>query len=1440
MKIKDAENVRITDKGELLMKSSLGEIKEKAPVSFINDKQVSSSFRQNADGTIGFDVATQPGQTLRIDPAVVWSTYFGGSGIDLSYGCTYDGNGHIYLAGYSASSGLASGGYQNTSGGGNDALLAKFDSSGYLLWATYYGNTGDDQGYSCVTDGSGNVYLGGKTTSATGINTAGAAQTTYGGSTDAFLVKFNASGSRIWATYYGGSSTDQTVGAQSVAVDGSGNVFLSGNTKSSNNMAAGTGFQQTIGLANSFDAFLVKFDASGNRLWGTYYGGSGTEQASAIATDGSGNIYMASGTDNSTGLASAGAYLSTFPGGSALLVKFDANGGRLWATYYGHSSGGSGGLACATDAGGNVYMTGITSATSGIASTGSYQSTFGGANDAYIVKFSPTGSRLWGTYYGGSVQESAYGCSVDASGNVYICGLTGSPNVMGVGGFQSTSGGGNDAFIAQFNSSGTRIWGSYFGGAGSEIGYYCIPDAIGNVYMAGQSNSTSGISKPGTFQSAYGGGSLDAYLVKIGEIGLFTDSVSINLCTGAAVNVPYSLFGVYNSGNTFTAQLSNASGSFTNPVNIGTVTSTAAGIIPATIPANTPPGSGYRIRVISSSPVIIGTNNGTNLTIGLTTNPTVTLSVSPNDTICLGTPVTFTATASIPSPAFTYTWYKGNNPMPINTTDTFYTTSTVANNDTFIVKISNNGCAVPDYDSIKMTVNTPAIPTISVTVSPNDTICSNTAVTFTAIVTQAGTNVPVWYKNNNPLSVGSGLTYAPPAGTISNNDIFKAVLTSNGNCVSTVPVKDSIKMTVSPALTPSVVVTVSPNDTICAGTPVTFAAVPTNGSSSPAPTYSWYKNGTFVSTGISYTPAAGSVGNNDIYRVQMTVNDTIGCYSTTLVKDSIRMTVNPVVTPTVSVQVSPNDTVCTGTLVTCTAQVTGNGTATPTWTANGASAGTGGTYSFTATANTWVKATVTSNAACPSPATVKDSVLIVVNPIVTPAVSITANPGNSICAGQQVTFTASALNTAPGNTHYQWFKNGDSILINGTGSSYIPPVGTVNTNDTFYVIINSTQPCATVTAITSNQIIMTVNQNVVPGVNISVNAGSVVCAGTAVTFHAHTTNGGTPGNPPAFQWYVGTTPTGPNDSTFTVTPANGSAIHVVMTSSLACANPDSAISNTITMNVISQVTPTITLTSNPSDTACYNKKVTYTITAVSGFNPADSIIWRKGSNIVQITTPPSTGTYTDNTPDGSPVSVTLHTTLPCANAAYVTSTITLPVKACCDAPANLTKVGLGVNGGLFSWDAVPGAVGYEYNATQNATPPVTGQFTNNTSCIVSTLSPGTFYLYVRTYCGNGLYSPWVRIGPFATPTTGIHPVAGDDYTMMIYPNPVSDEATIEIKGGMPRNTTIQITDLLGRIISTTESADRKFNINMRDLASGMYLLHFNDGEHSGAVKINKL
>ncbi len=171
-----------------------------------------------------------------------------------------------------AGSDIASGGHDNTFGGGAgsiDAFLVKFNANGVRQWATFYGGVGNERGYSTATDGTGNVYLTGYTVSTTDIATPGSHDTSFGGMVDAFLVKFNASGVRQWGTYYGGTG-DET--GYCAVVDCSGNVYLAGETTSTTNIATTGSHDNSFG-GGTYDAFLVKFNINGVRQWATYYGG---------------------------------------------------------------------------------------------------------------------------------------------------------------------------------------------------------------------------------------------------------------------------------------------------------------------------------------------------------------------------------------------------------------------------------------------------------------------------------------------------------------------------------------------------------------------------------------------------------------------------------------------------------------------------------------------------------------------------------------------------------------------------------------------------------------------------------------------------------------------------------------------------------------------------------------------------------------------------------------------------------------------------------------------------------------------------------------------------------------------------------------------------------------------------------------------------------------
>jgi hypothetical protein len=541
------DSISLTKDGDLCVNTRLGSFFDEHPQSYQDNRQISTDFYLNKH-IVGFSLSSfDTNDTLIIDPMVrVWATYCGGAGIDLAMDTKVDAANNIYIAGYTSSTtNIAAQGFSLVYGGGNyDAFLVKYNSNGSRLWGTYYGGTNQDVGYALATDASLNVYLVGQTSSMSQIANNGF-QNVYGGIADAFVVKFNSAGTRLWATYYGGNDYD--IG---LSVDCSNNqVVLAGLTSSTG--LASSGFQNWYG--GNDDAFVVKFDASGTRIWCSYYGGDEYDQAYAVKLDASSNVFVAGSTASSISISSSGHQMNFGGNYDGFLVKFNSNGSRLWGTYYGGNASDDG-YELSVDNLGNSYLAGQTFSSNNIAS-GGHQNVLAGANDVFLVKFSPSGLRLWGTYYGGSIgnyfgqdEEGTFpACAVDAQNNVYLGGSTASTNNISLNGYQNALSGNTDGFIVKFNSSGLRQWATYYGGGSSDYLYGLAVNSTGAVYAVGTTGSNFGTQIASNGHQNTFGGNLDAFLVKLAVCSNTQASVSATSCGSYTYNgVSYANSGVYN------------------------------------------------------------------------------------------------------------------------------------------------------------------------------------------------------------------------------------------------------------------------------------------------------------------------------------------------------------------------------------------------------------------------------------------------------------------------------------------------------------------------------------------------------------------------------------------------------------------------------------------------------------------------------------------------------------------------------------------------------------------------------------------------------------------------------------------------------------------------------------------------------------------------------
>ncbi|MDQ3111290.1 MAG: SBBP repeat-containing protein [Bacteroidota bacterium] len=322
----------------------------------------------------------------------------------------------------------------------------------------------------------------------------------------------------VWGTYYGGSGTEN---CEAIAIGKNNNVFIIGNTTSPTNIAT-TGAYDIDWLASA-DIFVAEMNSSGTALqWGTYYGDSAAEVGYDIALDTSGNIFIVGHSSSDSGIATIGSYDASHNGLSDIvLAKFNPTGSTLiWSTYYG-GAGPESGNSIVLDASANVYISGYSGSTNGIATSGAYSTANAGDHDVFLAKFDSTGtSLLWGTYYGGANREQGYALAMDGVGNLYVGGFTmGDSGIASVGAYQTVFAGSvQDAFVAAFNSTGTSLlWGTYLGGTLGESVSAITTNSASEVFVVG-STSSANLATTGAFQQSIGGGS-DGYVAKFDPTG---------------------------------------------------------------------------------------------------------------------------------------------------------------------------------------------------------------------------------------------------------------------------------------------------------------------------------------------------------------------------------------------------------------------------------------------------------------------------------------------------------------------------------------------------------------------------------------------------------------------------------------------------------------------------------------------------------------------------------------------------------------------------------------------------------------------------------------------------------------------------------------------------------------------------------------------------------
>ena len=615
MRLAGADTIEVEANGDALLKVGTQAVTWKKPMLYQTvaglRRRVEGRYRVESNSELGFEVGVyDPLRPLIIDPVVIYSTYVGRGGNETAARLAVDNNGNAYLIGVSTDNS-----YPTTPGTGTltpplargNIVVTKLNANATeLVYSTILGGAGIDIGLGIAVDPQGSVYLTGSTSSEDFPTTPGAFQRVYGkpsgefantpGLGDCFVTRLNSAGNGLsFSTYLGGTVLDA---CSAIALDQTGNVYVTGATNSANFPSTEGSFQRvfrggrgTYPILKSSDGFVAKFNNSGTQLlYATFFGGNGEEAGASIAVDGDGNAYVTGSTNSTFGFPlTASAPQTRYAGsggnvevglGDAFILKFDRTGSNL---VYGTLLGGARddvAFGIAVDKQGAAYITGSTLSTdfptTAVARQGNYrgQSVTAGwyAGDAFAAKLNPAGTAWeYSTYLGGSADDRGAGIVAADDGSAWIAGHTLSNDFwrtedatqrLYAGDRQNEFYGSGDVFLTHLNPTGqTLLFSTYLGGQGNDWALGLAADSRGSIYVAGGTSSLDFPTTPGVYQRAYG--TAQSLFLPLGDV--FVAKFGDALATGPVVTIAAA------------ANAANYDGSTLAPGQIIVITGTAIG-----------------------------------------------------------------------------------------------------------------------------------------------------------------------------------------------------------------------------------------------------------------------------------------------------------------------------------------------------------------------------------------------------------------------------------------------------------------------------------------------------------------------------------------------------------------------------------------------------------------------------------------------------------------------------------------------------------------------------------------------------------------------------------------------------------------------------------------------------------------------------------------------
>ncbi len=534
LRYKGATSVTLRGDGRIEVGTPVGSFEDDIPVAY----QEKAGRRAAVPAAFALDGTTcrfelgeyDPALPLVLDPAIlIYAGYIGGAADDRGLAIARDAAGNVYITGATESVSFPVDVGPDLSFNSviqaPDAFVAKVNAAGTeLLYCGYIGGSMAEAGTGIAVDGAGNAYVAGWTQSVNFPATVGPGLTYHGGNSqfsEGFAAKVNAAGTElVYSGFIGGTADDEAAG---IAVDGSGNAYVTGWTESSD-------FSRTVGPDLSYngsrDAFVAKVNAAGSGfVYSGFIGGLAADEGAAIAVDGQGRAVVAG---NAVSRPSerfpvlVGPSLSHAGSLDGFVARVDPSGAGL--EYCGYI-GGSGDDLCAAvalDAAGAAYVAGATSSRYQFPAAVGPDLSYSGSVDAFTAKVTASGDGLdFCGYIGGAGEDGATGIAVDASGNVYVAGFTDSATGFPVsGGPGLVPEGFRDAFLVTVKPSGEGLfYGGFIGGSANDEAAGVAADGLGNVWLTGYTRSADFPVLVGPYLTPGGGYGVsdDAFAVKVFE-----------------------------------------------------------------------------------------------------------------------------------------------------------------------------------------------------------------------------------------------------------------------------------------------------------------------------------------------------------------------------------------------------------------------------------------------------------------------------------------------------------------------------------------------------------------------------------------------------------------------------------------------------------------------------------------------------------------------------------------------------------------------------------------------------------------------------------------------------------------------------------------------------------------------------------------------------------